>query len=198
MDCSFNNTCTVCKSDYFLKVSENSCTLCDKQTDIKNGTYCLDCVENCEICDAKKLCLVCKPDFFLKAQDDCVLIRKVYPEISFGPTENLVFLEFFSKTQIFVEKFIEESEKYLVINIAGLKSTDFSYSIMKNSSSKLQFIFDYKKTVNKGAILEIKVNQYDWMYKDLEEPLSIFSFSLSLNETSVPCKEGLIKSAGKK
>ena len=127
-----------------------------------------------------------------------MLIRKISPAISFGYTENLVFLEFFSQTQIFVDKFIEESEKYLAINIGGLKPEDFTYSVSKNSSSKLQFILDYKKTLNKGTIMEVKANQYDWMYKNLEEPLAIFSFSLTLNETTEPCKDGLIKSAGEK
>jgi hypothetical protein len=156
----------------------------------------VECVVNCEICAAKSNCLSCKKGFYLKSADSCVSIRTLIPELRFGAFYTLVILDFLSPTQLFVDKFSSDIRSFVNVSISDLTSNDFSFSVGKNSSSTLQFSFDYRLPIPKGTLIEMKVIQYEWMTTNIEEILGIYSYSLSFPEELTLCPKGFIRSAG--
>ena len=190
MTCNSSNDCSECQTGFFLRVIDGSCVACDKITEIKEGIFCVDCVENCEICAGKSDCLLCKSGYFLKSRESCVPIKKLTPSLSFSSSLMILLLDFQSPTQLFVNEISADSKQYLNIIVSGFSPQEFTYSVGRNSSSVIYLILNYRRTVPKDTIIQLFVNQRSWM-TSLEEVLDVYNFNLTYPEEFSPCQTGI-------
>ena len=175
-----------------------TCTTCTGSTEFKEGRLCFECVANCEVCAANQICLICKSGYLLKSSDSCVLIRNIAPVLYFGTSLTVVFLDFFSPTQTFVDRISAESRLYIKVNISGLEPEEYTFSVGKSSSSALQLSFNYRRSIEKGMQMQVNIVPSSWMTSEIEEKLILFNFSINFPDPVISCKSGFFMNQSKK
>ena len=103
-----------------------------------------------------------------------------------------------SETQLFVDAIFNDPRNLLSVNITGLSSDDFSFSVGKNSSSLLILSFDYRREIPKDTVITITVVKKEWMLINIEEILNLYTFSLIFPTNLTLCPRGFIRNSGKK
>ena len=118
----------------------------------------MSCVSQCSICATMTTCLVCMNNYFLASPTSCMLQKQLFAQLSPTLNPQIYQIRFSQNWPVFFRNILSST----IINIPGLASTDYNYTLSYESSfSTISINFTFNMEVKNSTIMNLLINYND-------------------------------------